>query len=293
MNLFSLQRLAACVLPLLLAACGGGGGDGDSSVATLSAANVGYGKTTTLTVNGSKLNAGLTAAIEPGCLTMAPTTASSTSATFTCRITAVGDLRVRVRTAEGAELATLRLDVPVPQVRITAKQGNTTGSFVVELDPAKAPNTVLNFLSYVNSSSTSFYVNTLFHKIVPGSAMYAGTYNTGPALKTNSRSPVALEANNGLKNLRGTIAMFHGSNPDSATSQFFINLVDNPAFDYVDAANPGYAVFGSVIVGLTETVDLIATVPTTTKTATIGGVATTFENIPSTNVTISAILQIR
>ena len=291
MNLTLFKTLAACVLPLLLASCGGG--DGQASVSTLSAANVGYGKITTLTVSGSQLNSGVTAAIEPGCLTMTPATAGSTVATFTCRITAVGDLRVRVRTAEGAELATLRLDVPVPQVRITASQGSTSKSFVVELDQERAPNTVLNFLNYVNSSTTSFYVNTLFHKVVPGSALYAGVYNTGPTLKTNTRSPVALEANNGLKNLRGTIAMFHGTNPDSATSQFFINLVDNPAFDYVDAASPGYAVFGTVISGLTEAVDLIAAVPTTTKTATIGGVQTTFENIPSTNVTISAISQIR
>jgi len=147
---------------------------------------------------------------------------------------------------------------PRPRVRFTT----TMGEFVVELYPDRAPITVANFLRYVDDG---FYDQTLVHRVVrrgPRSqiaVIQAGGLTADRRLK-RTRPPIPNEANNGLKNLRGTIAMARKRALNSATSQFFINVTDNPLLDYPSMG--GYAVFGKVVSGM-DVVDKIGAVPTT------------------------------
>jgi len=136
----------------------------------------------------------------------------------------------------------------------------TQGEVVVELYPAQAPITVANFLKYVNAG---LYDNTLYHRVVANFVIQGGGYTTSMTAIT-TYPPITLESNNGLSNVRGTLAMARTSVADSATSQFFINTVDNSAcLDYhqfqCDISGTGYAVFGKVIAGL-DVVDRIQAV---------------------------------
>ena len=139
------------------------------------------------------------------------------------------------------------------QVRLTTNYGD----IVIELDADKAPITTANFLNYVEQG---FYDGTIFHRVITGFMIQGGGF-TPDMKQKKTNPPIKNEASNGLKNKRGTIAMARTSNPDSATAQFFINLVDNGFLDYVAGKNPGYAVFGKVIEGM-DTVDKIAAVKT-------------------------------
>ncbi|HEX7026012.1 MAG TPA: peptidylprolyl isomerase [Gammaproteobacteria bacterium] len=133
------------------------------------------------------------------------------------------------------------------------------GTVVVELYPDKAPETVANFLQYVDSG---FYENTIFHRVIDGFMIQGGGFSLGYQQKP-VRAPIKNEANNGLSNLRGTIAMARTPQPHSATSQFFINTVDNTRLDYrfETPQGWGYCVFGKVVDGM-EVVDEIAKTPT-------------------------------
>jgi cyclophilin family peptidyl-prolyl cis-trans isomerase len=247
-----------------LAACGGGGGDGPG-VSTLEASPAMFGRTTTVTVRGNNLQ-DVVASIEPGCTEMTRNAGGTdTVQSFSCRISWLGDLRVRVRHAVGgAELAALRLDIPLPQVTFQAAQGTSTGSFIVELEPEKVPGTVDNFLAYVNQSPC-FYRDTLFHRVDKSlGVVQAGGYTANLTTKEGKMPAIALETNRGLTNLRGTIGMARTGAPNSATSEFYINTKDNPALDYLSPENPGFAVFGKVISGMAD-IDRLATVPTTQK----------------------------
>lgn len=130
------------------------------------------------------------------------------------------------------------------------------GVIEIELDREKAPVTVRNFVRYVENG---FFEGTVFHRVIPGFMVQGGGFLPDGTQK-ETRDPIKLEAGNGLKNDKGTIAMARTSDPDSATSQFFINLVDN---DFLNSApgNLGYAVFGKVISGM-DVVDEIAAVTT-------------------------------
>ncbi|PIT81681.1 hypothetical protein B9Z40_11455 [Limnohabitans sp. 15K] len=188
-----------------------------------------------------------------------------------------------VKDAAGQVVWQTTVVVPKPQVTLTT----SSGAITLELDPAKAPITVNNFLSYVNSG---FYANTLFHRVVPGFVVQAGGFNTGMVAKSELSPPIVLESNKGLSNLRATVAMARlGDDPkdpvrsaNSATSQFFINLLDNTFLDYQDAERPGYAVFGTVVQGM-SVADAMATLPTST----VNG----FANVPLTEVTITSATQ--
>jgi cyclophilin family peptidyl-prolyl cis-trans isomerase len=129
----------------------------------------------------------------------------------------------------------------------------------LELYADKAPETVANFLQYVDSG---FYENTIFHRVIDGFMIQGGGFSIDYQKKP-VRAPIRNEANNGLSNLRGTIAMARTSQPHSATSQFFINTVDNIRLDYRSETPQGwgYCVFGKVIDGM-EVVDEIAKTPT-------------------------------
>jgi peptidyl-prolyl cis-trans isomerase A (cyclophilin A) len=134
------------------------------------------------------------------------------------------------------------------------------GEMTVELYPDKAPKTVENFLAYVNGK---FYDGTVFHRVIDNFMIQGGGFT--PDLRQKATRPaIANEAKNGLSNSRGTLAMARTGDPNSATAQFFINVVDNPRLDYTSDANGstwGYCVFGKVISGL-DVVDKIKAVPT-------------------------------
>ena len=148
--------------------------------------------------------------------------------------------------------------VAAPRVELNTSKGK----IVIELDQAKAPITVKNFLTYVNEG---FYSNTIFHRVIPGFMVQGGGLTADMAEKP-THAPITNEAANGLKNNRGTIAMARRPDPNSATAQFFINTVNNDGLNYRGASNPGYAVFGKVVEGM-AVVDAIEKV----KTRNVGG----------------------
>ena len=135
----------------------------------------------------------------------------------------------------------------------------TKGNIEIELNRAKAPATVDNFAKYVNEG---FFDGTIFHRVIPGFMIQGGGFTPDGAQK-GTRQPIRLESKNGLKNTAGTIAMARTNDPDSATSQFFINLIDN-AFLNASPGNQGYAVFGAVTCGM-ETITSIAAAKTATR----------------------------
>ena len=139
-------------------------------------------------------------------------------------------------------------------VRMTTNKGNIT----VELDEAKAPKTVANFLDYVNSGH---YTNTIFHRVIPDFMIQGGGFEPNMKQKPTSAT-VENEAKNGLKNDKYTIAMARTSAPHSASAQFFINTKNNAFLDYPGQDGWGYAVFGKVTEGQ-DVVDQINTVKTT------------------------------
>ncbi len=159
---------------------------------------------------------------------------------------------------KGPYSAKTDFDLKHPQVIIDTSLGGIT----VELDKEKSPLTVDNFLAYVDAAS---YDQTIFHQVYKNQAVVAGGYTVN-GTEIHSRIAVSNEAHNGLKNLRGTIAMLRQPDViDSATSQFFINVADNPALDCRtrDPGDPegyGYCVFGQVVKGM-EVVKLIADTP--------------------------------
>lgn len=133
------------------------------------------------------------------------------------------------------------------------------GDITIALDAAKAPLTVANFLQYVDDG---FYAGTIFHRVIDGFMIQGGGF-TRDMVQKPTRSPVKNEAANGLKNKRGTIAMARTSVVDSATAQFFINVVDNGFLDFRSPTPQGfgYCVFGEVVDGM-DAVDAIRTVKT-------------------------------
>ena len=162
---------------------------------------------------------------------------------------------------------------PVQVVMQTSK-----GAIEIELDAAHAPKSVQNFVDYAKAG---FYNGTIFHRVIPGFMAQGGGFTPQMAQK-DTRAPIGNEADNGLKNLRGTLAMARTNDPDSATAQFFINLVDNEFLNHT-AKTPqgwGYAVFGKVTKGM-DVVDAMAKVPTTT----VGF----FSDVPETPIEITRV----
>lgn len=140
----------------------------------------------------------------------------------------------------------------------------SSGEIVVELYDTYAPQTVTNFLNYV---AAGFYSQTLIHRVDRDFVVQGGGYTSGMVPKAPLYAPIKLESNNTLSNLRGTLAMARRSDADSATSQFFFNVRDNTSLDYQSPSNPGYTVFGRILLGL-ATLDAINAVPTYPYSAT-------------------------
>jgi len=157
---------------------------------------------------------------------------------------------------KAADTAASEADKTASKVLIKTSLGDMT----VELYPDKAPKTVENFLAYVNGK---FYDGTIFHRVIDNFMIQGGGFT--PELRQKATRPaITNEAKNGLSNSRGTLAMARTGDPNSATAQFFINVVDNPRLDFTSEANGstwGYCVFGKVISGL-DVVDKIKAVPT-------------------------------
>ncbi len=156
-----------------------------------------------------------------------------------------------------------------PRVKLNTSQGD----IVLELYPDKAPKTVENFLQYVRDQH---YDGTVFHRVISNFMIQGGGF-TADLQQKPTRAPVALEATNGLKNDRGAIAMARTSNPNSATSQFFINTVNNANLNAPMPDGYGYTVFGKVVAGL-DVVDKIRAVPV--------GDRGMHQNVPQTPITI-------
>jgi peptidyl-prolyl cis-trans isomerase A (cyclophilin A)/peptidyl-prolyl cis-trans isomerase B (cyclophilin B) len=157
------------------------------------------------------------------------------------------------------------------------------GEIVLELNKTKAPISVENFLGYVNKG---FYDGTVFHRVIDGFMIQGGGFDRSMVQKETA-APIKNEWQNGLKNKRGTIAMARTNAPDSATSQFYINVVDNDALD-VPRGGAAYAVFGKVIDGM-ETVDRIKTVPTGQKMGTTPQGSGPFPSVPLESVVIEKV----
>ena len=149
-----------------------------------------------------------------------------------------------------------QMDTGQKQVKLETSMGD----IVIELNEEASPITVKNFLRYVEEG---FYDGTIFHRVIPDFMIQGGGF-TAEMVQKKPHPPIVNEASNGLKNDRGTIAMARTANPDSATSQFFINHKNNDFLNYAGAIKPGYAVFGKVVEGI-DVVDAIAAVKTTRK----------------------------
>jgi cyclophilin family peptidyl-prolyl cis-trans isomerase len=144
-----------------------------------------------------------------------------------------------------------------PEAKEIAVLETSMGVIEIELDRDKAPVTVDNFVAYVEEG---FYDGLVFHRVVKGFMVQGGGFQPDGTWR-EGHAPIRNEARNGLKNVRGAVAMARSSDPDSATSQFYINTVDNPGLDYPNPDGYGYAVFGEVVEGM-DVVDAIESVST-------------------------------
>lgn len=287
------RTCAAALLLAVLSACGGGGGDGGDpgnlppmpQVTDIrSQASLSFGRTATLLVEGTHLDQGINLTA-PGCSGLTELSGGGAGQrSYSCRVTGPTMLDVTaLRSGGGGMLRSVSLPVPDPQVTVTVSSttAGVAGSFLLELDPVAAPISVENFLRYTNDG---FYTGTLFHRVIADLVVQAGGFTTGPTPKPPTHPAIRLESNNGLRNTRGTVGAARTPAPDSATSQFYVNVMDNPGFDFVSTAQPGFAVFG-VVVGGMELIDAIRVVPTATRNG--------LNDVPVTDVVIESATQTR
>jgi len=166
--------------------------------------------------------------------------------------------------------------------QVVVRMETSLGNVELELDTVKAPLTVKNFLGYVDKGD---YNGTIFHRVIRGFMIQGGGYDEKLAMRPQ-RAPIKNEADNGLKNLAGTIAMARTGDPHSASSQFFINTVDNAFLDYRDksVSGWGYTVFGKVTKGM----DVVKKIESVTTT-----VYGPFENLPRPAVVIKRVVRVK
>jgi cyclophilin family peptidyl-prolyl cis-trans isomerase len=263
---------------LMLASCGGG----LQAVTGVTIPNLRYTGSLGV-INVSLVGRALTASgmrvYANGTLCSNDNSTSETSRSASCVITVPDDLKVEIRVTNinGDENHRSDFYAPMPQVSFQTSMGDV----VMELNPTKAPITVKNFLSYVNQSP-SFYQSTIFHRVIAGFVVQGGGFTSGMVAKTGQSAAIALESNNGLKNERGTVAMARSTDPNSATSQFYVNVVNNTSLNYVSDSSPGYAVFGTVISGM-DVIDNIANQATTTVNGN--------NDVPVTDITVTSASQ--
>ena len=265
-------RYFVCVfLVFLLTSCGSGS-DTPLKPPSIQANNLFYGVKATFFVGVTSLNDGVQFSAT-NCSNFAQSTSSSPLyLAYSCVINQTGDLVFSAKDASGNEITKKTFTVPLPQVSMVTSLGNV----VLELNPNAAPLSVNNFLQYVQDG---FYTNTIFHRVIPNFVAQGGGFTTGMAAKAPTYPAIALESQNGLLNVKGSLAMARTSDPNSATSQFFVNLVDNAFLNYSSSSSPGYAVFGRVLSGQ-SVFDQMATQPT----GTVNG----YSDVPNADITITS-----
>lgn len=265
---------ALCVL----GACGGGIFDlptGLTVTEITSTSALAYSTSATVRIRGTDLDQGIRVSA-PGCAPLTEVEGGTAfERSYRCTVKVLGPLTVSVIDKTGATLRSSAFQVPAPQVTVAT----SLGRFVIELNPELAPLSADNFLKY---TSTGFYSNLIFHRVIAGFVVQAGGYASGLALVPPTFEAIKLESQNGLNHVAASVAMARTSEPDSASSQFFINLVENASLNYKDASSPGYAVFGKVVSGF-DVVGLIGATPTTT----VQGLA----DVPASDVVILSATQ--
>jgi cyclophilin family peptidyl-prolyl cis-trans isomerase len=312
---YCLGPALTAALLVSLGACGGGGGDagasdpGSNAVTFATSEALKFGQKSVVVVNLADAAKAVTVS-GAGCSSWPVSTdpayvSSASKAYFECTVGAVGAVQVSVtRKSDAAVLASRAVNVAKPEVTLTFSNGaGVNGTVVLALEAEKAPITVTNFLAYVNSG---FYNGTVIHRIAPKFVIQGGGYtsplNADTQVPKPTSAPIALEVNKGLSNTQWTIAMARTCEPTaSATSQFFINLVDNstqldprsgvrfcstnPAVPSNDTA--GYAVFGAVTSATTNVVSSMVAAPCSA----VSFFSQPGECAPTPNVVLTAAVQ--
>ena len=268
----SILLFLAISLVSLLTSCGGGSSTplANPNVQT---SQLMYGAPIAFYLGVSQLNQGVTLNASLCSNLVQVVSPSPLYLAYSCTPNGSGTMVFTATDTSGKVLLSQNFTVPDPQVTMVTSMG----TIVLDLNPNAAPRTVTNFLQYVSSG---FYSNLIFHRVIPGFVIQSGGFMTGMTPVNPPYASINLETPNGLSNLTGTLAMARTSDPNSATSQFYINVADNTNLDYVDSNNPGYAVFGKVVTGL-DVVNSIATVPTQS----VGG----YSDVPVSDVTIISV----
>ncbi len=248
-------QIAALATLALLSACGGGGGDGTppptATVTSASVAATNFGTSAFVQMSGTNLDTGM-AISSNECrgltrLSTPPYVSSATIAYYSCTVVRLGGTITMKNKADGATLKSVTFTVPSPQVKMTWG-GAVAASIYVDLDADKVPDTVANFLAYVNSTDHR-YENTIIHRVVRPqpltgnlSIIQGGGYGPTNSVVLGNHiaqfSPIALQTDPTLLNVAGTIAMARAADPNSATSEYYFNVDANPGLD------GSYAVFG-------------------------------------------------
>lgn len=265
------------LLSLLLVACSGGGQDPSPVVSEVQVDQLRYGQTSTFKLLGVNLKQDFQVSITQCMNLQVLPGGTDLEQHVSCRPNKVGTLEVTPKTMQGVAMLVQAFEIPNPQV----KMSTNFGDLWIELNPDAAPVTVDNFLKYVNAN---FYNATVFHRLIPQFVIQGGWLNSEMFEKPGASGSIVLESNSGLKNTRGSIAMARGSNPNSATTQFYFNLVDNPKLDYQNEGSPGYAVFGKIVNGLG-----VLDIMTQISTASLYGL----DNVPTSNIRINSAVQIQ
>lgn len=298
--------LAALSTATFLAACGGGSsteaGGPPPVVTAFSVNSARYSDPMLITLSGSNLDQALTLN-SAGCRnfarsTTAPFVSGATLAYYTCTVSGVGDQAITV-SGGGINAATVPFTVALPQVTMLVNNSaGVSGTLLFTLRPAEAPLTVDNFLAYVKSG---FYNGTVFHRHgrTPTSTPFVlqGGGYTGPLSSTApfpapkaTGAPIALEVGRGLSNVRYTLAMARSNVLNSATSEFFINTVDNV---FLDTSGGGYAVFGTVTTG-TTLIDAMVSAPCNLSPVNFNvGFSVSTDCLPEPNLVIAGATQTR
>lgn len=272
LNRMKANELLCILLVFLLSACGSGPNT-PLPPPNIQASNLFYGVNAKFYVGVTELNNGITFSVS-NCSDFGQITSPSPLyLAYSCLVTATGSMLFTAKDAVGNQILTKNYTVPEPQVNVLTD----LGSIVLELNPTSAPVSVKNFLRYVQDG---FYTGSIFHRVIPGFVVQAGGFTSGLNPKTPSYGPINLESQNGLSNLRGTLAMARTSDPNSATSQFYVNLQDNLNLDYSDPNNLGYAVFGKVLSGQ-DVIDKIATTPTLSLNG--------YSDVPANDIVITSV----
>ncbi|MBC3861631.1 peptidylprolyl isomerase [Undibacterium jejuense] len=279
--------LGAFASLVFLSGCGGSKSSNNAVLATVSSVSISptlntsptvlkYRQAITMVINGQNLQQGVNIN-NPGCANLTESAGgSNTTRTFTCKIIHVGPFNMTITDTANNQLYFAAMSVPLaarPQVTLATTMGN----IVVELNPFAAPISVDNFLNYVESG---FYSNTIFHR-ADKQVIQAGGYTPTLTALTPTNPAITLESTlaTGLSNTAGTIGMASTSVANSATSQFYFNVVDNSSIFNATTTSGGYAVFGTIFSGL-NVMQAIDAVPTSAQ----GGLPT----VPVTPVIITS-----